>query len=273
VLRDLTSRFTAAGIATPGVDAELLVRHVFGWSRTQVLTAGDAALPTPALDTLEGLAQRRSAREPLQLLIGSVGFRYLDIEVRPGVFIPRPETEVLAGEAIDRTPAGGVVVEPCTGSGAIACAVASETAAVRVVATDIDDAAAALARHNADRLGLPVEVVQGDLLRPVPSELRGSVDVIVCNPPYIAEAEAASFPPEVRWDPIGALVSGPSGHEVTDRLIAEAQEWLRPGGWLVLEVDETRAVQTRDRMTSAGFRDARVVADLTGRDRVVMASA
>lgn len=264
-------RLAAAGVPTPTVDAELLVRHVTGWSRAGLLVRGADPLPGPAADRLEALVARRAAREPLQHLVGSVGFRHLDLLVRPGVFVPRPETEVLAGEAIDRTPRGGVVVEPCTGTGAVACAVASECAGVRVVATDVSAAAVALARENAARTGVAVTVVQGDLLAPVPAALRGGVDVLVCNPPYLADAEAGALEPEVRADPLAALVAGPTGHEVTDRLLAEAPGWLRPGGWILLETDTSRAGETAERARRHGLADVAVLPDLAGRARIVLA--
>jgi release factor glutamine methyltransferase len=188
------------------------------------------------------------------------------------VFIPRPETETLAGEAIARVPAGGVVVEPCTGTGAVACAVATESQAEVVVATDRSETAVALARENAAACGARIEVLAGDLLAPVDPALRRRVDVLVSNPPYLAEAELAATEPEVRdWDPPAALVAGPTGHEVTDRLIVVATDWLKPGGWLLLEVDERRAAETARRARAAGLTEAGVVSDPTGRDRVVIA--
>ncbi len=265
------AQLEAAGVPTPDVDAALLVAHVTGWSRSRVRTSADEPLPRGAADALAELVRRRAAREPLQLLLGSIGFRHLDVEVRPGVFIPRPETETLAGEAIARTPRGGLVVEPCTGTGAVACAVATEAAAL-VHATDISTDAVALARANAAATGARVEVHHGDLFAPLPAELRGRVDVVVSNPPYIADAEVATLEPEVRdWDPHTALVSGPTGHEVSDRLIAEAPGWLRPGGWLLMEVDAARAAEAASRCRAAGYVEVEVVRDLAGRDRVVIA--
>lgn len=265
-------RLAAAGVPTPQVDAELLVRHVTGWSRsTLTMRAADPADPQ-VLGDLEPLVARRERREPLQLIVGTVGFRYLELEVRPGVFIPRPETEVLAGEAVARVPAGGIVLEPCTGTGAVACAVATETQAGSVVATDISEAAVALASSNAARLNASVTVLLGDLLAPVPPELRGRVDVLVSNPPYLATGELAGREPEVvGWDPHEALVSGATGSEATDRLIDLARTWLCPGGWLLLELDSSRAAATAARARDAGLDEVAVVADLTGVDRVVVA--
>lgn len=271
-VRRLTGRLSAAGVPTPAADARLLVAAALGWSAARLRLDSAEPLPATAGRRLREWARRRGAREPLQLIVGTVGFRHLDLRMRPGVFVPRPETEVLAGEAIARTPPGGVVIEPCTGSGAVACAVAHEARPARVVATDSSPAAVALARDNARRLGLAVEVRRGDLLDDAPRALRGHVDVLVCNPPYLAWGEVGALEPEVReWDPPEALVGGPGGQEATDRLVASAGAWLRPGGWLVVEVADTRAERTRRGCRCAGLADVRVVEDLTGRERIVCA--
>lgn len=271
---ELVCRLSAAGVPTPEIDAELLVRHVLGWSRAQLLTRGGELLPPDAGAQLDALGARRAAREPLQLIVGSVGFRHLDLLVQPGVFIPRPETEVLAGEAIARVPPGGVVVEPCTGTGAVACAVATEARPRTVVATDSSEAAVALARQNAARTGsCNVQVHCGDLLDPVPAELRGAVDVLVSNPPYLTLEEFVAAESEVRdWDPSEALVAGFDGTEVAARLIAAASQWLRPGGWLLVEVDPARAEPTAILARAAGLTDVTVIPDLAGRPRIAAAT-
>lgn len=268
----LTDRLTAAGVPTPDVDAELIVRHVLGWSRTRYLIDARRPLSRTALALVDVLGRRRADREPLQHITGTVGFRHLDLLVRPGVFVPRPETEVLAGAAIERVPSGGVVVEPCTGSGAVACAVATEADAAVVVATDVSPRAVLLARDNALRTGARVDVRLGDLLDPVGHEHRGRIDVLVCNPPYVAEEELGLVEPEVALhDPRAALVAGPTGAEVSDRLVGLAPVWLRSGGWVLLELAEARVRAAAERAGAAGLHDVSVLRDLTGRDRVLVA--
>ena len=272
LLAQITATLERAGVPTPAVDAEWLVRHVTGWSRTRWITSARSEVPLEVVGSLEPLVARRAGREPLQLILGSVGFRHLEIEVAPGVFIPRPETEVLAGEAIARVPPGGVVVEPCTGTGAIACAIAQEAQPAAVIATDMSAAACRVAARNASQVAANITVLHGDLLDPVPEDLRGRVDVLVSNPPYLAAGELEGLEPEVvRYDPHEALVSGPSGHEVTDRMIAAAPEWLAPGGWLLLEVDPGRAQATADGAGAAGLTQQIVLQDLAGTDRIVAA--
>jgi len=272
-LAALTARLDEAGVPSPRTDAELLLAHVVGLPRTALKLDLNRPLDEASRWRLEALGARRARREPLQHLTGSVGFRHLDILVRPGVFIPRPETEMLAGLAVDLIPPGGIVVEPGTGTGAIACAIATEAQPSQVIATDLSPDAVALARENALRTGaVAVQVAQGDLLDAVPETLRGAVDVLVSNPPYVAEAEVEALEPEVRdHDPRLALVSGPTGHEVSDLLIALAGEWLAPGGWLLLEVADTRAHECARRATIAGLADAEALEDLTGRPRFVRA--
>ena len=270
-------RLAAAGVPSPGVDARWLIEHVVagagagaGAGARPVLTRGSPA------DRLEALVARRAAREPLQLVLGTAAFRTIEVACRPGVFIPRPETEVVAGVAIDRArqrAAGALVVEPCTGSGAIACAVAVEVPGVRVLATDLDPAAVDLARHNA-RATAPerIEVRHGDLLDPLDASLRGHLDVLVANPPYLPATDRGTWAPEVGdHDPPAALIGGPDGHEVVDRLLALAVEWLAPGGSVVLEIDERRGAQAAAVARTAGLGDVEVRRDLTGADRVLVA--
>ena len=271
-LEAITTRLADAGIVAPRAEARWLVRHVLDWSAAQLVRGYADVLDAGQVVTLERLVGRRATREPLQLVLGGTGFRGHDLMLRPGVFVPRPETELLVELALELLPSGAVVVEPCTGSGAVACAIAVERPDAQVIATDVDGAAVALAVDNAARLGAAVDIRHGDLVAPVPDDVRGGVDLLVCNPPYLAEGEVAGLPPEVAaWDPTAALVAGPTGHEVSDRLIALVMTWLCPGGWLLLELDERRVVQAVDHARAAGLAGAGAVADLAGRPRFLRA--
>ena len=282
VEEDVTRRLEDAGVPTPDVDARLLVDAVeerFG-------TLGGC----PA-GVLDALVERRAAREPLQVVLGRTTFRWVDLEVERGVFVPRPETEVVAGLAVEACTGieRPLVVEPCTGTGAITCALLSEVPGVRVLATDVDAAAVELARRNVARVlagtaspvrwrpraGARAEVLHGHLLAPVRTvhpDVAGTVDVLVANPPYLPTSDRPTMAPEVAdHDPHAALFGGDDGHEVVDAVLAEATAWLRPGGTAVLEVDERRAHDAVRAARAAGLVEVRVEVDLTGRDRAVVA--
>jgi release factor glutamine methyltransferase len=278
VVAQVARRLEAAGVPSPRADARWLVEHACD-------VAGGPAGCGGAL--LDGLIARRIAREPLQLIVGTAPFRTLELRVTPGVFIPRPETEVVAGVAIDAARAAGrvpIVVEPCTGSGAIACALLAEVPGVRVVATDVDARAVELARANLERVatgetgpagaaaGARGEVLLGPLLDPVPSELHGHVDVLVANPPYLPASDRGGWEPEVGdHDPDGALVGGEDGHELVDALLAAAVTWLRPGGTVVVEIDDRRGSDALAAAAAVGLVDVVLQRDLTGADRGVVA--
>lgn len=216
---------------------------------------------------------RRCAREPLQLILGSAGFRYLDIQVRPGVFIPRPETEWLVQLCLDyqMVPAGARVIEPCTGTGAISAAIADETEAGAIIATDINPEAVTLAGLNCAAYP-QVDVREGNLLEPLPAEWAGLVDLLVSNPPYLDAQTVAEAEPEVKdWDPYNALVGpGPDGWDIVRDLIDEAPLWLAPGGWLALEDDPARVHCSAER-AQTWARQVNILEDLTGRERFVIA--
>jgi release factor glutamine methyltransferase len=204
---------------------------------------------------------------PLQYLTGEQQFFDLVLGVAPGVFVPRAETEVLVERALEVLPAEGrpVVVDVGTGTGAVALAVKRFRPEARVVATDLSDDAVAVARANASRLALEIEILRGDLLEAVPGDLRGRVDLVVSNPPYVGRDEYESLPPEVRAEPYEALVGGTDVHR---RLVIESPGWLRPGGWLVVEVGSAQGNEVRDLLT-ARFDQVEILPDLAGRGRVV----
>jgi release factor glutamine methyltransferase len=223
-----TERLREAGVASPEHDAAALLAHVLGTSRSGLALVDE--VPDTQLGRYDELITRRAAREPLQHLTGSTGFRRVEVGVGPGVFVPRPETELLAGWAIEeaRTVASPVVVDLCTGSGAIAKAVADEVPAARVYAVEVDEQAHRWAARNLS--GTTVELRLGDMATEL-DELVGTVDVVVCNPPYIPLDAWESVAPEARdHDPERALFSGADGLDAIRVLEERAARLLRPGG-------------------------------------------
>ncbi len=282
LLTEARRRLERSGtVDTPEVDARRIVEAASGASPAEfetVLSEAAAALPAARFHSM---LDRRSMGEPLQYVVGSWSFRTLDLMVDRRVLIPRPETEVVAGWAVDeaRQLAAGLadgrevtVVDLGTGSGAIALSLAVECPRSRVFATDVSGDALAVARANLAGLGRAaarVSLHEGDWFEALPGALRGSVDLIVSNPPYIGTGE--ELPPVVAdWEPSVALWSGPVGHEAVETVVGEASQWLRSGGALVLEVASHRADASADFATAAGFADVRIERDLAGLKRVVI---
>jgi release factor glutamine methyltransferase len=258
-------------VESPEAEAETLLTHVLGRSRAELYGGSHDPLSADAAGRLEELVTRRVGGEPLQYLTGHQAFRRLDLAVGPGVLVPRPETEMVVEHALGRIAgvASPVVVDVGTGSGAIALSIGVERPDAIVWATEVSGAAATWARLNLERGGAGnVTIVEGDLLAPLPEDLRGAVDLVVANPPYLAAAQLASLAPDVRdHEPPVATVSGPTGLEVPARVVEEAFAWIRPGGWLVME---TWPGQADDLLAllSARYADAAVHPDLTGSLRI-----
>jgi release factor glutamine methyltransferase len=254
------------GVESARATVETLLMTVLGTDRAG-LYSRTAGLDTRSAKLLgRGLCQRCHG-VPLQHLTGEQQFFDLKLEVGPGVFVPRPETEVLvevALEAIREVP-DPLVVDVGTGTGAVALAVKRFRPDARVTGTDVSEAAATLASRTARRLSLEIDVRHGDLLGPVPEELRGRLDLVVSNPPYVTPEEFGSLPREVRMEPYEALVGGTDIHE---RLVAAAVEWLAPGGWLVTETGSAQGDQVAS-LFGRALADVAVLPDLAGRDRVV----
>lgn len=253
----------SAGIETPLVDARLLAEHVAG---THLALA-----PTPTAEQAEAYRSfvfRRARRIPLQHLTGVMYFRNLELPAEPGVFIVRPETEIVAGEAIEaalRMGPNPLVVDLCTGSGAIAMAVADEVPGARVVAVELDDRAIVSARRNAEPYG--VEVRHGDA-RTACDDLLGRVDVVVSNPPYVPPSTVTA---EAMVDPQIALWGGgDDGLEIPFALVDRAAVLLKPGGVLIMEHDEHQGPALVERAQSLGM-TARTGVDLAGRPRFLHA--
>jgi release factor glutamine methyltransferase len=258
-----------AGVESPRVDAELLVSHVLGVSRGRLLLidsirAGDLA-------RFRELVTRRRERIPLQHLLGTAAFRHVELAVGDGVFVPRPETELLAGWGVERTGAGAVVVDLCSGSGAIAVAIADETRAGRVIAVERSAAALPWLRRNASAYPM-IEVVAGDVTdSDLLSELHGAVDVLLCNPPYVPDGTAV--PPEVaEHDPAEAVFGGGDGLAVIRPVIELAAVLLRPGGALGIEHDDVHGEAVPELLRADGrFDEVTAHDDLTGRPRYATA--
>jgi release factor glutamine methyltransferase len=224
-----------------------------------------------------GLVERRVGREPLQYILGTQEFCGLEFDVNPAVLIPRPETELLVEYVAQRIPAErqATIVDACTGSGCIAVAIARLRPRARVIATDLSSPSLAVARQNATRYEVCERItwLEGDLLRPLAEqEMEGRIDVIVSNPPYIAEADWATLQPEVRlFEPRGALVAGPQGTELHERLLQEASRYLSPGGALIMEIGAGQACAMRRIVDQIpGYRFHRLVYDAAGLERVVI---
>jgi release factor glutamine methyltransferase len=270
VLDWTTKRFTDAGIASARLEAQLLLAHVLQCTRTQLYMSFDKPLGEPELAAYREMIRRRLAGEPVAYLLGEQEFWGLPFYVDAHVLVPRPDTETVVEVArslrSDRS-APCRVLDLCTGSGVLAVSLAKELPAARVVATDISEAAVAIARKNAERNGFGerVDVRLGDLWEPVAGE---RFDLIVSNPPYIASAVIETLAAEVKREPRTALDGGPDGLAFYDRICAAARLHLEPGGALVVEHGFDQADAVRERFVAAGFERVTLVHDLGKNPRV-----
>jgi release factor glutamine methyltransferase len=246
----LASRLRAAGCVFAEEEAALLCE-----------AAGSA-------DLLEGLVARRLAGEPLEQVVGWAAFHGLRIAVAPTVFVPRRRTELLADEAIRRTVPGAVVVDLCCGTGAVGAAVRAAVPEARVLAADSDPAAVACARRNLP----PEQVFEGDLFAALPVELRGLIDVLAVNAPYVPSAAVSLMPPEARdHEARAALDGGADGLDVQRRVVAGAGEWLAADGWLLVETSAGQARATIELFAEAGL--SATVSRIEELDATVVAGA
>jgi release factor glutamine methyltransferase len=273
VLDWTTQRFAEAGISAARLEAQLLLAHVLQCTRMQLYTGFDKPLAEAELAGYRGLIKRRLAGEPVAYLLGEHEFWGLPLHVDEHVLIPRPDSETVVEVARDTFPDRTVacsILDLCTGSGAIALALAKELPAAHVIATEVSPAAAAIARKNAERNSLAdrVEIRVGDLFAPVAGEC---FDLIVANPPYIATPVIATLSAEVQREPRLALDGGPDGLAFYDRICAEAAAHLLPGGALVLEHGFDQADAVGARLAAAGFEQITLVRDLGKNPRVTSA--
>ncbi|WP_344690010.1 peptide chain release factor N(5)-glutamine methyltransferase [Blastococcus jejuensis] len=276
LLGEAARRLADAGVESPRVDAELLLGHVLGLSRAGLITADD--VDDGAARRFTALVDQRADRVPLQHLTGRAPFRQLELAVGPGVFVPRPETELLAGWVLERLSGleGPVVVDLGAGSGALALSIAHEHPGARVTAVERDPGAIEWTRHNAGLRAAagdtPLEVVSGDMTDPgLLRDLDGIVDVVVSNPPYVPDD--ARVPQEVAdHDPPLALWGGPDGLDVVRGLLVTAARLLVPGGWLGIEHADQQGESLPALVRAhGGFTDVADHRDLAGRPRFTTA--
>ena len=305
---EIVDRLAGAGIATAEIEASFLVEHVSGYGVAEWPTIADSLPPERAYARVMPLADRRAGGEPLQYVLGSWSFRGLDLMVDRRVLIPRPETEQVVEVALEEAERRGLrrvrgphlslghlslghlslghlplaAAEPApavadlgTGSGAIALALHAELPDVVVWATDASPGALDVARANvAGCAATRVRVASGSWFDALPQALRGTLELIVSNPPYVAEHELAALPNEVAgFEPHDALIAGPNGCEALEHLLAHAREWMVPDGVLVCELAPHQADAMSERARAYGYVEVTVRADLAGRARVLVARA
>lgn len=281
-LRDALERgvrtLAAAGVETARSDAEWLLADVLGVGRMALRLALDRELPGALAERFEAAVARRATREPLQQILGWEAFCGLRVRVTPDVLVPRPETETLVEWALGWLPSASAarvvrIVDVGTGSGCVACALATMRPDARVLGLDVSMAALALADENVRGLGLraSVRLAASDLLAAV----RGAVDLVIANPPYLPDVLLPTLEPEVSaHEPRRALAGGPDGLTLLDRLVEEAPRILRPGGALVLETaGGGQVVAVAARMRAAGFTGVATREDLAGVVRFVAGRA
>jgi len=269
ILRKTETWLRGKGVDSPRLEAELLLSKVLAVTRIGLYLIHDRPVGEVEFAALRPLVVRRGKREPLAWIIGSAGFHAIDLEIRPGVLVPRPDTESLVDAALAWIPAGpALVADVGCGSGAIGLAIAQARPECNVYAIDLADAAIETTRANAAALGLAnrVAVLRGDLLAAVPARRR--IDWVVSNPPYIPTGEIADLMPEVsRWEPRLALDGGEDGLAVYRRLVPEA--WRREALGILLEVGAGQAGRVADLLRRAGWSGLETWTDLGGIHRVV----
>lgn len=275
--QEAEARFAAVGIESPEVSVRRIIERAAGFDGAEYALGLAEPASERAMGFFDAMVERRLAGEPLQYVLGEWSFRTLDLMVDRRVLIPRPETEQVVEFALEELDALAAesprVADLGTGSGAIALSVAVERPAARVWAGDVSADALAVARANLAGIGhagTRVTLVEGSWFDALPRDLQGTLDLVISNPPYVAAADP--LPAEVAdWEPVGALVPGPTGLEAIEEIVAGAPVWLRRPAALVVELAPSQADDAIARAHAAGFADARVAPDLTGRPRALVA--
>ena len=285
--------FAERGIEQPRLEAELLLAHTLGMPRIDLYLHYEREVDEDGRVRFRDLVRRRARREPARYLVGACEFMSLALKVTPDCLIPRPETELLVEEVLDRAgakrdpkltdaaeaapaaPTNVTVLDLCTGGGCVAVSVAVHLAGSRVVATDLSAAALAVARENAQAHGVAdrITFLEGDLFEPLDAADVEPADFLVANPPYVTEAEWDGLAPEIReHEPRAALVAGPEGTEVIARVLKGAPAYLRAGGTLLVEIGASQGRAVAE-MASAvrGLGEVEVCKDYAGLDRMLVA--
>jgi release factor glutamine methyltransferase len=270
-----TDKFSAAGVSSPSVDAELLGCYILETDRSELtlLAIANRQFPENKLADFLVAVARREKREPLQHITGIAPFRHLELEVGPGVFTPRPETEQVVDLAIQKTKQvlAPLIIDLCAGSGAIAISISTEVSSATVYAVELSKQAFEYLRRNYENYGLDTQTLRNEDLKTALLELDGTVDLVVSNPPYIPDA-AVPVDLEVQLhDPALALYGGEDGLDVIREISTRALALLRPGGQLVLEHAHTQAAAIGELLLSQGWQEIVSSQDLTGKDRMISA--
>jgi release factor glutamine methyltransferase len=270
---------SAAGITNARLDAEVLLARIIQKDRVWLITHRDDVLDDKNQLDFDETIRRRAKREPLQHIIGNQEFWGLEFKVTPDVLIPRPETELIIEAALsvveDRNRQV-MIIDLCTGSGCIAVSLAKELASAHVIATDASERALAVARENARDHGVAdrIRYLEGDLFDPLEElDIRGRVDIIVSNPPYVRTGDLPTLQPEVRdYEPAMALIAGPEGTEMAMKIIQLAPEYLKKSGALIMEMGLGQAeALTRIVEATGAYSKLEILKDLAGIERVIVA--
>jgi release factor glutamine methyltransferase len=281
LIASLRDRFAAVGVSSPQVDAELLVASVLGIGRGELLAEAyrGAEVDDDNVQALEPLAVRREKREPLQHLLGRAPFMNFELSVGPGVFVPRPETETVAERAIGLLQAMGVgdtevaVLDACSGSGALAIALARGVPWATVTALEASSEAFEYLVSNVSLLAPEVACVLGTVAEFSPGVADKSLDMVVANPPYVPIAEVPNDPEVAHYDPPQALYGGVDGLDVVREIATLARRGLRSGGVVIMEHSNLQGEQVAQLLRDEGFRAVHTEVDLLGRDRFTHALA
>ena len=277
-INNAANLLSTAGITNARLDAEVLLSHIIVKDRVWLITHRDDVLDEKLQRDFADMIQRRTRREPLQHIIGNQEFWGLVFKVSPDVLIPRPETEFIVEAALaivqDRNTLVRII-DLCTGSGCIAVSLAKELTAARVIATDVSEKALAVARENTRRHGVSehIRFLLGDLFEPLEElDIRGQMDIIVSNPPYVQAGVLSTLQPEVRdYEPEIALISGPEGTEMAKRIIQRAPEYLKKNGALIMEMGLGQAkALTRMVEATGAYGYSELLKDLAGIERVLI---